>query len=150
MKFNSRYAAVALIALGAAISGCSQQPVASAPEPQIPTMPAPSYTPPPMPEVSIPPAPAPVVRPKPAPAAPSTGHCWHGINAQGQCLPDPRAGHQQSMRPVAPMPAPVQQLPARPPVQHLPTRPLVPPVKAKGHYRGAVELDRSAVQRYQY
>lgn len=47
-------------------------------------------------------------------------------------------------------PAPVQRPRARRP--HPVQRPVVkvPPVKAKGTYRGAVQIDRGAMQQYQY
>jgi hypothetical protein len=54
--------------------------------------------------------------------------------------------------PIIEEPAPVQPAPAprpRPPIR--PRPPVkVPPVKAKGNYRGAVPIDRRAVQQYQY
>lgn len=62
-----------------------------------------------------------------------------------------------------PEPVPVIEEPAPPPVvqpvprpQPRPVRPIprppvkVPPVKAKGTYRGAVQIDRGATQQYQY
>lgn len=54
--------------------------------------------------------------------------------------------------PVIEEPAPIVQ-PARPvqrprPIQRPPVK--VPPVKAKGNYRGAVPIDRRAMQQYQY
>lgn len=51
--------------------------------------------------------------------------------------------------PVArPAPPPVQTV--RPVPQRPPVKVVVPQVKAKGNYRGAVQIDRSAVQQYQY
>lgn len=44
-------------------------------------------------------------------------------------------------------PVPVQR-PRPRPVQRPPVK--VPPVKAKGTYRGAVQIDRGAMQQYQY
>ncbi len=47
-----------------------------------------------------------------------------------------------------PEPQPVQVI--RPAPQLPPVKVVVPRVKAKGTYRGALEIDRSAVQQYQY
>lgn len=55
--------------------------------------------------------------------------------------------------PVIEEPAPVvQPAPIQRPRPHVRPRPpvKVPPVKAKGNYRGAVPIDRRAVQQYQY
>ena len=69
------------------------------------------------------PAPQPVQRPAPVVKRPAQKRCWHGVNAQGECNPSPE-----------------QQRPA----------PVMPKVKAKGNYRGAVQIDNNALQQYRY
>lgn len=80
--------------------------------------------------------PRPQVQP---PQQPNNKKCWHGRNAEGQC--NPRPG---STRPVQPQP-PVQP---RPPVQPKPPQVVVPPVKAKGNFRGPVPIDQGVMQQY--
>ncbi|HPY39076.1 MAG TPA: hypothetical protein PLM98_01055 [Thiolinea sp.] len=59
--------------------------------------------------------------------------------------PEPMPVIEEPAPVVQPAPMPVQ----RPrPVQRPPVK--VPPVKAKGNYRGAVPIDRRAVRQYQY
>lgn len=64
---------------------------------------------------------------------------------------------QPEPMPVIEEPAPVvQPAPVQRPHPHPRPRPVqrpvvkVPPVKAKGNYRGAVQIDRGAMQQYQY
>ncbi len=97
---------------------------------------------------------APRPAPKPAPVVPESApvskpapvrhvvptprpmkRCWHGRNAQGQCNPKPNV-----RRPVY-RPRPMPKL-------HKPVMPVVPKVKAKGTYRGPIQID-GVMQQYQ-
>ena len=64
---------------------------------------------------------------------------------------------QPVVRPI-PMPAPAPVVrphppmhrPAAPVIRPLPPKPVVPPVKAKGNYRGRVQIDPNLSNHYQY
>lgn len=62
--------------------------------------------------------------------------CWHGRNAKGQCNPDPR------------MRKPTTPQTTRPNKPTTPA-PSIPPVKAKGNYKGPVTIDSGVMMPYQ-
>lgn len=61
---------------------------------------------------------------RPRPQQPQMKRCWHGRNAQGQCNPAPAQRQYQQVTPV------------------------MPKVKAKGTYRGPIQID-GVMQQYQ-